>query len=307
MNERYRRSTICLSLAPFLSPAFPSVTYAQLPASSDACTGQLDGSRFPHVVPEQFAWEALFDATLRDMSVLSRDLGMETKSLQALSTAARTAKDRANALKEASIPGVELSADRDAEAAEAILDARDSLIRRLDPAQYNRLRAWVEKNKKAHTYTLAAQGQRIEAAVGPAKCVVSANGRETPHLIPETFYWEFYFRSKATVAQQNKDANGEYLDDYIAVVRRYHTRMPAEHVRTLLRVAEATTSRVDELRQAADRTPEGSTALEGQIAGVVMNARAELVRRLPVTAWLAVRQDARQEQTSSVVSFPPSR
>lgn len=277
---------------------------AQESSTSTGCAATLDGARFPNLVPEQFPWEALFELAARQPSRIARDINVTAATSQLLSSVARDAQARAEALRRAPLPSVALTADREVEAAEAILEGRDSLIRQLRPTELDRLLSWVAQTTKSSGYSLPAPAEPTGFVASPTPCRVTVNGREFPHLIPEPFYWEFYFRAKVLATKGYQTADGRYSPEHIKALQQHHLRMPEKDTITVLDIADETIRVVDQLRSRADATPEEDRlpVLES-IARAVMQGRAELIRRLPVSSWRAVRQDARQEQTASVVQF----
>jgi len=294
-----------LSFNPFMSVAPAQDEHAaQETSTSTECAATLDGARFPNLVPEQFPWETLFELAAREPRRIARDLNVTAATGQLLSSVARDAQARAEALRGAPVPNVALTADREVEAAETILEGRDSLIRQLTAIELDRLLSWVAQTTKRSVYSLPATAEPTGLVASGTPCRVTVNGREFPHLVPEPFYWEFYFRAKVLATNGYKTADGGYGPEHIKALQEHHLRIPDQDIITVLGIADETIRAVDQLRSRADATPEEDRpAVLESIARVVMHGRAELIRRLPVPSWRAVRQDARQEQAASVVQF----
>jgi len=250
--------------------------------ASSACAATLDGVKFPYLVPEQFSWEVLFEVAVRDPHRIVRELNVTAATNQLLSSIAADAQARAVALRRAPVPSVALMPDREAEAAEAILEGRDSLIRQLSPTELDRLLSWVAQTKRNGAYSLPVPAKPTGASATP--CLVTVSGREFPHLIPEPFYWEFYFRMKVLATEGYKTADGRYTPEHVKALQQHHLRIPDKDIITVLDIAAATIGEVDQLRSSVDATPEEDRLpfLES-IARAVMQGRADLLRRLPVS------------------------
>jgi hypothetical protein len=279
--------------------------------------GRLAGGEFPELIPAYYVWEELFrtahSAHLGSSSaslVLATALELDRNATDSLVAVSSAASVRASALRAASpsadVPG--LSLDREIAAAEQILEARDELIRELPKATFDRLRAWVDVRRRQTTFSFQPRGRLLTTDLGGTRCQVSVKGKEYPHLIPEGFYWEFYMRGLSLSAREYRAGRGGYAPEYIETLRRYHLPILEEHIQLLLNVSSQTIVRVDNLRTGADYTQEGrGRQLDIEVADLVADARAELVRQLPRAAWAAIQRDAStRSRASTVFDFPPS-
>lgn len=283
--------------------------------TEDACIAVLDGGEFPQFLPTFFVWEQAWADAVSVPELQGQPLargiathGLDERTLTTLRDVGEKARQRAAALREASIaPGLpgDLATDRDIAAAEAIFAGRDELIRSLPVDRYRDVERGLQESRRELKYRFPVQGRvRRDAIVGDL-CVVTIKGKDYPHLIPEAYAWEFYFRVRALGASSERTGEDSYSDIHLSTVQRVDIPIAKEHILHLLRVATATNAAVDRLREAESSGHAGPhEVVQEQLARLVLDARDDLVRTLPPKAWLAVQADVMRRMGGTVFDFP---
>lgn len=268
----------------------------QLTTPASACTGILSGEQFPDLVPAFAPWEATLQAADTN--------GLKTMSARAVSATrshGQRALAKARALRNSPSAGLRqnLALDHEAAAADAILFARDELIRELSPEDFRSLHARQHALRRS-SYTFSITGKR---AADGTRCVVSITGAEHPHLVPEAFYWEHFLR--ATLEAARFDAGPGYSDDALKAIQKHHMRIPDADLRTFLDTAADAIDRVSELRRAPTaESATGPRAVDQAVADVLANAHADLVRKLSRSSFVAIQRRAHKIRAASTFDFP---
>jgi hypothetical protein len=217
----------------------------------------------------------------------------------------RDARQRALALRDVPSAGSPQAVASEGEiaAAEAILAARDELVRSLSPDRYDRLEQWNLSGQRQLEYTLPVRGRLAQWDSGPM-CIVSIRGRDFPYLIPEAYAWETYFRGRAIVASSQRTGPETYREEHIRTVQRHELPIAREHIVLILRVATSTNAAIDKVRQAARTEPADPHVAQQQLIRIVSQARAGLTRALPKRAWLILQADVTRTTGGTVFDFP---
>ncbi len=284
---------------------------------AEPCVATLDGSQFPELVPDGLAWRALWDAAGSGKSPqrLAEELQVEAKAfLQIESVTARTLSkivqlqrgDRAVAATTVSHFKYRPPSQTDAALAEASLEGRDGLIRDLTLPDYKKVSAWVQRARAGATYSLGRIGSVASDAAGSRRCQASVTGSLRPDLIPDSIYWEAHFRFTAHAAREYMTDADTFAKEYLVVQQRHHMPMPVSDIQLVLALATRTTAKVDALRSLFVAEGRFSLAARQQLAELVLDARAELVRALPDLSWRAVQRDANDTRGGTVFDFPPT-
>jgi hypothetical protein len=289
----------CLGIAAALLSVYTLVLAAQPSLPVPSCQSTLSGADFPHLVPEFLAWQALLGELHRDgkqhLIVNDITLGADGYSLVVERTAAlrtQLASLRSkHADREARI--------RDAEVADAIIDARDDLIRSLPIESYRSLKTAVEAARRG-SFNLAAPGRTIGLISSGSGCRVTVRGRDYPHLIRDKFAWRFYFQTIAGAAKNFRRGPNDYDPRHIAAVRSSQPiPLPWQYITQLLETATQVVADIERLPNTADADAIGDAIAE--------DARDQLIRSLPRPIWLAVKADESRSRAGTIIAFPPSR
>lgn len=320
LSRLFWLSTLAVGIAALVAahnrPAAAKPTSpAQDVAADRSCVGVLDGSELPDLLPTFFVWEHLW-ADVADTPAPQHTPRLATgmadvldeRSLIVLRDVGGRAHQRASALREASIAPVlptDAAADRDIVAAEAVLAGRDELIRSLPSDRYSIVNQRLQDGRREMKYRFPEGGRIHRDAIVGDLCVVTIKGIDYPHLIPEAYAWEFYFRIRALAASSERTGQDTYSEAHLATVQRSDIPIPTEHILHLLRVAAATNEAIDRLRSAASSGQAGPhEVVEEELAHLVLDARDDLVRSLPPKAWLAVQADLMRRMDGVVFDFP---
>lgn len=242
------------------------------------CEGRLNGEEFPFLIPEYVVWKEIFrtgQGTEADASLQLTEAGR--RSLQAIES---------------------MALDRGA--AEVILEARDDLLRALSSSDSKRLMEHVDSRRRQTRFTFEKAGRRTAVQGSRIPCVISIDGRQQPQLIPEAYYWEFYFRTLATVSEQNRIGVEAYSADYLRALRQHHLPISEHDVITVLRTATETRAQIDTARAAYRDSKDAEPA----VAAIVQTARLKLLRTLPRESWLIVQRDAARVRVGTTYDFP---
>jgi hypothetical protein len=251
----------------------------------DSCIATLDGGKFPELIPDAVAWMNLEDG-ITNRSIHETELGPK------LSPAAKTAIERVLG-KRGGAPTA---------GADETLSRRDALVRELSPGDFRVLSSWVETRRSEIRHVFPISGELgPQDRQGFRRCTLEVIGREHPSLIPEAFYWEAYFRSKASAASDHWLAGDTLMPAFLRAQQKYHFMMPFADITTVFEVAVRA---VTEIERVASTAVESSERRR-RSAAIVREAREELIRRLPESSWRAVLGDAtRGVRDVSVFSFP---
>jgi len=124
------------------------------------------------------------------------------------------------------------------------------------------------------------------------------DGRKTPELIPEDLRWEFAMQNVVDFARNPED--GELSASSVDGLSRNALFVPISDAQTIVRVAQRTLQRVDELRGPLDREHDSGVdlgwSLEQRLEALararraVLEGRDELARTLPRKSFRAFRR-----------------
>jgi hypothetical protein len=290
MKRALKGAVVLLSLSvPALAQHAPSL--------GSSCQVRLSGADYPSLVPEYLAWQALFDEIRGEESrhaiVNAKTLGQSEYDLVVV---------RVAALREQVAILETRYADRqprtrDAEIAEAIIDARDDLIRSLPIRAYLIVKTALEAVKR-QTFIIPASGRLVPIKPKGSGCQVVTRGGQYPHLIRESFYWRFYFRAIAGAAERFRRGPNDYAPAHIAAVRNsLPIPIPWQYLTRLLEAATRMRAKVEDLPNSLE-----SDAVADLIAEEV---RDQLIRDFPKVIWLAVKADASRARAGAFIAFPP--
>ena len=191
-----------------------SVLSAQTPSpvSSPPCTATFRQTAAAHETPPVLLWESELDrlaaGTSRALLTAPLDAGLRTSAL----ASARGAQRRAA---EARASGLDADVSA-ADVADAILEARDDLIRALPASVFESIDAEAATIERPRNYKVP--GRQIRAG-NSIHCVGVADLRTHRHLAPEALLWEFYFTHRAYIAR-NEAVPGRGLQSEVPVRRQ---------------------------------------------------------------------------------------
>ncbi len=134
----------------------------------------------------------------------------------------------------------------------------------------------------------------------PITCPISIAGRQHPALIPEAYYWEFHFRSLASIAEERRVGQASYAADFLLALRQQHLPIPQEDVIALLTTAVETIPKAD----AARAKFTDSRLAERAVATIVRAARLRLLRTVPRESWIAIQRNAARARAGTTYDFP---
>jgi len=298
---------LLLAILGLLPPA-PSL----LPQESEgaACVGHLDGSSFPELVPPQSLWSAFWTMVdqldgdpAKAAAAVGPMLGIDSATAHALVRQGAFLRARLTALRLQAARGDPPPSGQ--ATPEAILEARDDLIRTISEPEFRRLQQWTDSEAQHIQYSFGRIGKLVASRTEPGlRCHVSVSGKTHPELIPESFVWEAYFRARSSIARFYMIGGSDYKPENLPILQRNHLPIPDADVQTVLEIAVQATALVDAQRS---RPPAGSDGLvRKEIADIVLSARAQLLRRLSKMSWLAVKHDADEFRAASLFDFPTS-
>jgi hypothetical protein len=243
----------------------------------------LDGGRFPDLIPEVAVWSELA-SELR--SGVFRSDGDQPITPAGKETLLLT-------LSSSEHPSVEGSDD--------ILVRRDASARLLSISDLQRINEWLDARRQHISYTFPMPGKLGPPdAKGVRRCTISVKGSEHPLLVPETFYWEFYFRSKVDALGKYGRPDGTPVPIFTRTQQRYHLPMPTTDVELFFQIAKRVVDRLEH----ADLDYNDQRTKRRQQARIVRQGREELIRRLPASSWRIVQTDAHRVRQSTIFDFP---
>lgn len=262
------------------------------PQTQPSCAGTVDGGTHRTVVPSHLFWDQVFEDFLiagdKHLTVNRDSVGVTAfelirRRMQDLQSEKATIR-ATYAAAEARI--------RDAALAEAVLDARDDLIRSLSDEALLSVNAEAVR-ANARTFALPVAGRRTATSA----CQVSIRARQFPHLIPESFYWRFYFAQRAGAAKNFRVLPSGYSPLHIEAVQR-QLPLNSHDLTYVIDVATRVTTEIEGLR------PDAPYVLGDELA---VKGRNELLRALPKETWRLVKADAQRSRGGITMVFPPSR
>jgi len=272
------------------------------------CIARLDSSQFSNLVPSHDAWETLWTRAAEARtdpiaaSRLADDLSVSEESVGVLAAYGVIATSRMAAIRTVGPSGAGGSVSTPHAVSEAILEARDDLIRALPEAEFARVRSWVDGHLRSRPYTFVPLGRLVPSAAAGIRCHISVTGREHPELIPEPFIWEAYFHVLSSVARVYVAGGAEYKPENISVLQKHDLPISRADIQIVLEIALATNARVEERRSLAGLGD--NTARRLAIAQIVLDGRSQLIRRLSKMSWLAVRRHANDGRAATIFDFP---
>jgi hypothetical protein len=292
----------CVVLFGMLLPG--AVSTADVEAElAQSCSATLDGGQFPFLVPEFVVWQDVFlrAQTGEQATETAGDIQeprLSAGGLRSLRDIGPLAVQRAEALRSAPFrPGGVPAATA---AADLVLEARDDLLRSLTATDAESMATHLEAKRRAARYTFTQVGRRAASPGAVATCPTTIEGKQSPELIPEAYYWEFYFRMLASVSEPHRIAAAEYTPDFMSALRRGHLPIPERDVIAVLTLAAEVIPVVDAMRaQWAD-----SRDAERAVAPLIRAARSKLLRSLPRGSWIHVRRHAAENRNATVYTFP---
>lgn len=255
---------------------------------TQACGGSIDGVEYPHLVPAHLAWSSVFEQ-VRKAGDQHITLGRDSLGVAAFDFMHRRLDELDAATRAINADPAVPPQARETIIADAILDARDDLLRVFSDEAGNALVREAARSRK-RPFALAPPGRRT----GTDSCQVSVRGRAFPHLIPENLYWRFYFLQRAATGSRFKVANG-YAAEHIQAVRRTLPVSP-EELTLIIDVATKVTADIQ-------RISAGPTATD-TYEELIASARMKLLKGLSKDAWVAVTADARRSRMSARIVFP---
>lgn len=272
-------------------------------AAPDSCAGRIDAWSHPHLVPGYLAWESFFASVEQPDSTLLQTLSVDGTAKDRILSQATFARSRAKAARASASAAISTGKSVDGEiegraergAAQAIVEARDELLRSLPDDVTERIVHASDDQARRQSFAIAAPRKLVQVD-GQTKCRVTVKGREFPHLIPEADYWEFYFRVRQVAAAPFAEGDKFAAGHVLALQRSRELEMPAEYIQRILRFATDTMAHVDSLR--------GQGADDAQIAETILKARTTLLRTLPGPVWLLVNRDAARVRAGEEFTFP---
>lgn len=285
-------ATFLVSAAGILTVGHRFTETAAVQQSAEQCRVTVSGAEKFDMMPEHERWEAAFRRH-STQPALAEQLLLPAASRLVLSSAASAALTKIEALRR-SLPAPSLGGarsqvalDRDPLVAETIIDARDHLARTLSEDEFVRLSDQVDEASRDIVVSLPVPGRVARQGDGTALCELAVGGGEMPHLIPEYRLWEAFFDIWSSVANLNRTENGDFKDEYVALVGRRTLRMPASDIRIFLAAAMATSDAVKSVRSSRD-DQSSSRELAIEVRRAVMRGRHNLVRALSLEGWRAV-------------------
>ena len=297
-------------LLPSLSSA-QTATGSPAPAGT-ACVGVLSGEEFPELVPDAYVWNELLTAVER--GGIPPTLAIGDRARAAIRQVALTATQRAQKLRGGGgpaevVPTARLGvpeADVKVAVAHLTVEAREDLIRRIGHEDFSTINAWVEARRRGARYVFDVSGTLTEPdTTGQRRCRVSIVGKDRPDLIPEAYYWETYFRFKSAAAARHRGDGGLFSQEYLQVQQVHHLSMPLGDIQLLLAAASRLTAAADGLRNTAnDGSADAHALMRQQIARIVLDGRADLIRVMPDASWAAVQKAADRVRAGTVLDLP---
>lgn len=265
-------------------------TPADVPsAQGGSCTAEIAGWEQPNEIPEYLLWESLF-ADLERPSSGQSALGLASTPLAHVRTRAAEAVSLARSGRSHATLAVPTGPGQpEAVAAQAIVRARDGLIRDLDEGSGRLLRVAAWDHASTRVFSIPVRGKPV-VRTGLQQCQVTIRGRDHPHLIPEWGYWQTYFTTYTMSAASYRSGPNSYEPRYLSAIRRNHLPIPEVHLVQMLETAHEV---VAHLNSGTTVTP----------AEIVLSARANLLRSLPEESWLTVVKDAQRIRDSTTFSL----
>lgn len=291
------RRTCLVVLIVSLCPPVLAIGHPTLQAPS--CQSKLSGAEFPDLVPDFFSWQAVFEEIQAEGDqhpiINPTSLGAQGHTL----VLQRTAALRTHLAELRGKLAARESRIRDTESANAITEARDDLIRSLPTNSYRILKTAVDAAKRK-AFSLPAPGSLVGLIPSGSGCRVTVRGRDYPHLIPDKFYWRFYFQTIAGAAKSFRRGPDDYDPKHIAAVRSsMPIPLPWQYITQLL---ETATQVVEDI----ERLPNNEEA-DAVADSIAEEARDQLIRVVPKPIWLAIKADVSRSRAGTIMTFPPSR
>jgi hypothetical protein len=181
----------------------------------------------------------------------------------------------------------------DVEEAEVLLEARDDLIRRLDPGSVEILERAASAAVSGITVVSRPIG-RILPGAGGRECQVILRGKDYPHMIPEADYWRLYFVSLASAAAPFRHSDGSYAEEHLKAVHS-SLRIPYDEISRVLELSYQVATDLQALTS--------SPAAQSIADKIVTDARTQLLRSMSEILWLQVKQDADRARYGMRVSY----
>jgi hypothetical protein len=286
--------------------------YTSQSSGLDACTGTLNGARFPQVIPTFFVWDRFWTLATSDPAFadrLANDVAINPPVIKEILRIATDVRQQVRALRAPGSPGSpapsldEMPPERQRGAARSILSGQDALIRLLPKADYDRLQGLVLSLRSDLRYRVPGQGyRRLDFDDGPV-CSVSVLGRDYPQLIPEPYTWETYFRIRAGAASSERNGN-DYSSRHVQTIQRVDIPIAEQYIIHLLRLSTSTNEQVNAIRESASQKHLDYNQMQEQLTETVLDARDELIRALPPAAWEAVLDDVARVPAGTTYDFP---
>jgi hypothetical protein len=273
--------------------------------ASQPCSATLDGEQFPFLIPEFLVWQDVFlrAQTTEQAPEAAGDIEaprLSAEGIRSLRAIGPLAVQRAGALRSASFKPSGVPPET--AAADLVLEGRDDLLRSLTAADAESMAEYLEAKRRATRYTFRQPGRRAASPGAVATCPTTIEGKHYPELIPEAYYWEFYFRVLATMSESHRIGATEYEADFMSALRQGHLPIPVRDVIAVLSAAAEVTPVVDATRaQWSD-----SRDAERAVAAVIRAARLKLLRSLPRGSWIHVQRHAAENRGGTVYTFPTS-
>lgn len=147
------------------------------------------------------------------------------------------------------------------------------------------------------------------ASAQTASTPCDVSGAKFPELIPEYFAWESHFRFMVASAQTDEDEGEKPLSapfvtgNVRAMARQARVSEPS--FRIVLEVAQKALIKVDALRESSKTAPDARLReIDIEAAELVIEGRDELIRKLPIEEYRAIRRLA--PVRGAFFTFPPS-
>lgn len=311
---RTRSKWVALSFALVLaSIGVAAVPPPDAPAVQGECIGRILGAKYPDLVPAYATWDNLFEAgeaarRTNHMAALANLLQIDEATAARVADAGSAGRARARALKATALPPDDaggLAHQRDIAAAEVILETRDDMLRSLSGAHVTSLLKHAAGLRRTLTVELDAPGKLVWPIPGdPPTCLVTVDGSEFPHLIPEAYVWEAYFHLQAAAAEDHRTSDGKYTDDYIQALRQHHLPIPEADINTVIDIAREAFALVEAKRHSPQSDVTEARETDAQVAAIVDSYSVTLLQRLQRSSWRAVIRDMMRIRTGTEFTFP---
>ena len=277
-----------------MSPAASPIRSLLPQHRTPPCSATLDGTKYPGILPAYLRWRAVFDdvrSKADEHLTINRD-SVGVRPFEVIQR--RVAGYHAQASKILSAPVETRIAE--AQVADAVLDARDDLMRDLSQEVFATLGNEATRAGEKRV-SLPAPGRPLISRA-ETNCQVTVRAKEYPHLIPENMYWRFYFLERAGAASRFRIAPNEYSPLHVSTVQKT-LQIPAEDIVRVINIASNVIAEIDRLPK---------TAANDLVAYEIADTgRVQLLKTLQKSSWLAVKEDAQRSRGGMTMVFPPSR